>query len=233
MPDTQQCCRPESGLVGSPRLEDGHSATGGVGRAVRWHIGRMDRETYESLTPMERNCLRLARHDRKAEQIAHMLGIKASTVNTHVFSARRKLGGLPRLTAADELRRFEADRDNDFGHGAVPASGALVANAPSSAPAPDQHPISRHALPMVDAGPIGPERGHPAEVREARSVFVFDDAEEAVSGGQDGRPDEPLRRVALILAIALLVCLVLIAAPAIYDSAAQRLANSIELPHTS
>lgn len=193
----------------------------------------MDREEYESLTPMERNCLRLAQHDRKAEQIAHMLGIKASTVNTHVFSARRKLGGLSRLTAADQLRAYEARQgastsDDDPGRLELP----LPIDA-TPLPQTDPQPISRHALPMVDAVYGGSERGHPAEVREARSVFVFDDAPDASSGGQDGNSDDHLRRVALILVIALLACLVLIAAPAIYDSAAQRLANSIELPHTN
>jgi hypothetical protein len=86
---------------------------------------------------------------------------------------------------------------------------------------------------MGDAVYGGSERAHPAEVREARSVFVFDDAADTVSGGQDEISGDPLRRVALIPAIAVLTCLVLIAAPAIYDSAAQRLANSIERPHTS
>lgn len=192
----------------------------------------MDREEYESLTPMERNCLRLAQHDRKTEQIAHILGIKASTVNAHVFSARRKLGGLPRLTAADRLRSYEAARDigtsDDDDRREAP-----LAIEPASAPPADRQPISRYALPMVDAAYGGSERAHPAEVREARSVFVFDDAADALSGGQDEIPGDPLRRVALILAIAVLTCLVLIAAPAIYDSAAQRLANSIERPHTS
>jgi DNA-binding CsgD family transcriptional regulator len=70
----------------------------------------MDQLLYDSLTPMERNCLRLAHHECKAEQIAHQLGIKASTVNSHVFSARKKLGGISRLSAADQLRGFEAVR---------------------------------------------------------------------------------------------------------------------------
>lgn len=73
----------------------------------------MNQEQYDSLTPMERNCLRLAHHERKAEQIAHELGITASTVNTHIFSARRKLGGLSRLTAADQLRTYESADASD------------------------------------------------------------------------------------------------------------------------
>jgi hypothetical protein len=31
----------------------------------------MDQMLYNSLTPMERNCLRLAHHECKAEEIAH------------------------------------------------------------------------------------------------------------------------------------------------------------------
>lgn len=193
----------------------------------------MDREKYESLTPMERNCLRLAQHDSKAEQIAHILGIKASTVNTHVFSARRKLDGLPRLTAADQLRRYEAERDVRALEEAAHAPDVIEMDEVSSTAPVDQHSLSRQSMPMVELTHGSAERRHPAEIREARSVFVFDDDTDAVSGGQDDRPDEALRRVALILVIALLACLVLIAAPAIYDSAAQRVANSIERPHTS
>lgn len=190
----------------------------------------MDREKYESLTPMERNCLRLARHDRKAEQIAHDLGIKASTVNTHIFSARRKLDGLPRLTAADQLRRYEAERASAGDHDAT-AEGE-TARAPSGPDEAAPQALSRHPSPIAELPFDGSQRRHPAEVREPRSVFIFDDDLDEVSGGQDARRDEHLRRLALILAIALLACLVLIAAPAIYDSAAQRLANSFEQPHT-
>lgn len=212
----------------------------------------MDGKTYESLTPMERNCLRLARHDCKAEQIAHELGISASTVNTHVFNARRKLGGLSRLTAADMLRAYEAQSDACTADVAT-ASCRPPSEGPSTARAvedPDVIAVERDVLSdpqgaaeclrqwmsrqpewmaPVSSGDAG--KPNPADVREVRSTFVFDDGPLAPRGGKDHRGDETLRRIALVLAIAALVAIVAIAAPAIYDSAAMRIANSLERPH--
>lgn len=185
----------------------------------------MDRAEYESLTPMERNCLRLAHHERKTEQIAHELGIAASTVNTHIFAARRKLGGLSRLSAADRLRRFEADA------GDCATEEPDMRGTPTTSPlgAPPQ-PLSRPPLSMGELPADGADLPPPTEVREERATFVFD-AVVPIPGGQDRRPDAPYQRVIMILAMAVLAALVLIAAPAIYDSAAQRVANSLERPH--
>lgn len=190
----------------------------------------MDRAAYDSLTPMERNCLRLAHHERKTEHIAHELGIAASTVNTHIFSARRKLGGISRLSAADRLRRYE--------EAIVADSTPLPTPSPGFAPAlpriADVFPtpplsLSRPSVPMAEMPTAGADPGSPTEVREERAAFVFDVA--APTPGGQVHDDTPLRRVAMVLAIALLAALVLIAAPAIYDSAAQRVANSLERPH--
>lgn len=182
----------------------------------------MDQATYDSLTPMERNCLRLAQHDRKTEQIAHSLGIAPSTVNTHIFAGRRKMGGLSRLTAADRLREFELSRG---ARDAVPES-------PSEAPLPVQPPygMPRQVLPMAE--PVVHEASPTShtDVREERAIFVFDDVA-ARPGEQEQKRQDPLQRVLLILAIAALAALILIASPAIYDSAAERVANSLERPH--
>lgn len=191
----------------------------------------MDQLLYDSLTPMERNCLRLAHHERKAEQIAHQLGIKASTVNSHVFSARKKLGGISRLSAADQLRQFEAVHS-----GARPGQieSDLVETARGGRDGADsdtQQPMFRQPLRVADPALQTAVPPHPAEVREQRSVFVFDDERLTAHGGQEQDRDVALRRLALTLAIAALVALVLIAAPAIYDSTAQRIANSLERPH--
>lgn len=189
----------------------------------------MDQVLYDSLTPMERNCLRLAHHECKAEEIAYQLGIKPSTVNSHVFSARRKLGGISRLSAADQLRRFEAMH---AGVCAVPVGSNLPEDVWSSSDDfPPPYPVSRQSMPMANRAVPTAESPHPAEVREQRSVFVFDDERLSASGGQEQGPDVALRRLALILAIAALAALVMIAAPAIYDSTAQRIANSLERPH--
>jgi DNA-binding CsgD family transcriptional regulator len=188
----------------------------------------MDRNMYESLTPMERKCLRLAHHERKAEQIAHELGIRPSTVNAHIFSARRKLGGIPRLSAADQLRRYEAELlEPSAAQDALPPE-----EPPSGPPLSPPQPLSRQELRMGDRAAPDLEIGHPVEVREQRTPFIYDGERPSSSGGSDGRTDDILRRVALILAIALLAALVAIASPAIYDSAAQRIANSLERPHT-
>ena len=191
----------------------------------------MNQALYDSLTPMERNCLRLAHHACKAEQIAHQLGIKASTVNAHIYSARKKLGGISRLSAADELRHLEAeagrrDREQDESIRTEEAFG--LSDLTSSRP---QQSVSKQSMSMADSLQRTAEVTHPAEVREQRALFVYDEAELGAAGGQDQDRDVALRRLALILAIAVLAALVLIAAPAIYDSTAQRIANSLERPH--
>lgn len=224
----------------------------------------MDGQTYESLTRMERNCLRLARHDRKTEQIAHELGISASTVNTHIFSARRKLGGISRLAAADRLREFENGRPAAAGveatdrisssedHAVMPASATATSvaeassqggaeqsvGAPSGWPSDEAQVLSaahhRLSSQTVWMAPEPDDRSrppNPTDVREVRAVFDFDDDRLEPRGRQDDRGDEVLRRIALVLAIAVLMALVAIAAPAIYDSAAMRIANSLERPH--
>lgn len=189
----------------------------------------MNQALYDSLTLMERNCLRLAHHACKTEQIGHRLDIKPSTVNSHIFSARKKLGGISRLAAADQLRRFEegaddrADTDHRPDHAERNGRRRTEVGAPQS--------LSRQTLRMAEDADHPAGTSHPAEVREHRSVFVFDDDRLLAPGGEDQQRDAILRRLALILAIAALTALVLIAAPAIYDSTAQRIANSLERPH--
>lgn len=185
---------------------------------------------YDTLTPMERNCLRLAHHTCKAEQIAHELGIKASTVNSHIYSARKKLGGISRLSAADQLRLFEAGTiSSSSGNSSDMIASTVFEGNVASFTAP--HSLSKQALRIVDRTEFAAGEPHPAEVREQRSQFVFDDVELRSSGGQDRDQDVALRRFVMILAMAALAALVLIAAPAIYDSTAQRIANSLERPH--
>ncbi|WP_380782952.1 helix-turn-helix transcriptional regulator [Sphingomonas sp. R86520] len=190
----------------------------------------MDRAAYDSLTPMERNCLRLAHHERKTEHIAHELGIAASTVNTHIFAARRKLGGISRLTAADQLRTLEA------GLAPLPHSGGtgltdeleFESDRLAREEAPPQT-VSRPPLSIAEIPTIEATLSTPTEVREERATFVFDDI--APRPGERDHHGTALQRVLMILAMAVLIGLVLVAAPAIYDSTAQRIANSLERPH--
>jgi len=187
----------------------------------------MDRFAYDSLTPMERNCLRLVQHDRKTEHIAHALGIAPSTVNTHIFSARRKLGGGSRLTAGDKLRAFEAlANQSDLG---MAQSGAEASRRTAPGNDDPPQPVSRPSLWMVgedDRTVVLPVH---TEVREERATFVFDEI--TPMPGEQNRPAAPFQRLLMVLAIALLTAMVLISAPAIYDSTAQRIANSLERPH--
>lgn len=190
----------------------------------------MDRAAYDSLTPMERNCLRLAHHERKTEHIAHELGIAASTVNTHIFAARRKLGGLSRLTAADQLRTLEArlaSLPDPGGFGLADELG-FEGDRMAREEAPPQT-VSRPPLSIAEIPKPEATLSTPTEVREERATFVFDDIAPR-PGGRDHH-GTALQRIMMILAMAVLIGLVLVAAPAIYDSTAQRIANSLERPH--
>ena len=190
----------------------------------------MDRAAYDSLTPMERNCLRLAHHERKTEHIAHELGIAASTVNTHIFAARRKLGGLSRLTAADQLRTLEARLASLPDAGGVGPTGELELGGGrlTGEEAPPQT-VSRPPLSIAEITTTEATLSTPTEVREERATFVFDDI--APRPGEQDHHGTALQRVLMILAMAVLIGLILVAAPAIYDSTAQRIANSLERPH--
>jgi DNA-binding CsgD family transcriptional regulator len=173
---------------------------------------------------MERNCLRLARHDRKSEQIAHALGIAPSTVNSHIFAARRKMGGITRLSAADQLRAYEVLHIGSERSAIAPDS--LADRATAEPP----HPLSRQSMWMAGDTSEGAVQALPTDVLEEETTSVFDDAV-VHPGGQEWSGAELLHRVLLLLAIIALTALILIAAPAIYDSAAERIANSFERPH--
>lgn len=68
----------------------------------------MDANPLDSLTPKERDCLRLVAPDSKSAVIAAQLGIAVPTVETHIRSARAKLGGVSRFVAARMLIEHEA-----------------------------------------------------------------------------------------------------------------------------
>lgn len=60
-----------------------------------------------SLTPKERQCLRLVLENRSSKQIARQLGISQTSVDTHVRRARAKLGLKDRYEAARRLATWE------------------------------------------------------------------------------------------------------------------------------
>lgn len=95
-----------------------------------------------SLTPKERECLRLVLENRSSKDIARRLGILHTSVDTHVRRARAKLGVRDRYAAARLLEQWE--RKN-----ATP-----VAAAQPSAPARVEP--TRRAEGRLDLGAIIP-----------------------------------------------------------------------------
>lgn len=67
----------------------------------------MDDRGLTSLTPRERECLRLVARDQGTGEIAAKLGLAVGTVHNHIKSARAKLGGVDRFTAARLLAEAE------------------------------------------------------------------------------------------------------------------------------
>jgi DNA-binding CsgD family transcriptional regulator len=79
-----------------------------------------------SLSPRERDCLRLLESGLENRQVASNLGISVSTLHKHLFSARRKLG-VRRTTQAVLLYAqtntapLQQERPTDGAHGETPA----------------------------------------------------------------------------------------------------------------
>lgn len=68
----------------------------------------MNIHALESLTPRQRECLRLVRKDKSTKEIARELGISPQTVNNHLKAAMCALGVGSRFIAARALREHEA-----------------------------------------------------------------------------------------------------------------------------
>lgn len=171
----------------------------------------MDQAAYDSLTKMERACLRLASPGRKTAVIASELKIAPSTVETHIASGRRRLGGISRFEAGEQLRAYEAGPPQS-----LTSQPLMVPNEPFPPPI---------KMPRLSTD------SRTGTVREERTPFVLDGDLNLVPVNKGDRHGS-LQTLRLILVCAALIALVLIAAPAIYDATAQRIANAIEAPHT-
>lgn len=169
----------------------------------------MDASVYDSLTVKEKECLRLVSSERKSAVIAEQLGIAVSTVETHLMSARRKMGGVSRFVAARLLQEHEA---------------------------PHQ-PSTSHRMPM-DAHPPSLRSADPTAVStmEDRSLILCEDSR-TFDHGSGSSPHQPplegrhydlnrLNRVALI-AFTLLALMVAGIASVPLSDAVQRVARSI------
>lgn len=149
---------------------------------------------FDTLTPTERTVLRLVHHSRKTDVIAGMLNLSPHTVNQHIASARRKLGGAGRYIAADALRAHEG-HPSPHGSETMGIDPPLPSSAPVSAP--------------------GQSSDLPVGVREERMPF---DPEEERSGAVDHlrawlHEQTALPRICLILGASFLVVLLVVSAP--------------------
>jgi len=73
-----------------------------------------DNQGFERLTPREREILRLIAQHRQGKEIARLLRLSPKTVEMHVLSARRRVGGLGRRDAALAFIAWETDPGNDY-----------------------------------------------------------------------------------------------------------------------
>ena len=121
----------------------------------------MDRETYDLLTPRERDCLRLVARERDSGEIARELSLSTGTVDNYVKTARAKLGGVTRFAAARALRAYEE-----------------TLTAPPPAPLPSQDPPPKDDDPVgftthpMQADPPSAAGSH-SQMREERATFEF------------------------------------------------------------
>lgn len=169
----------------------------------------MDLSVYDSLTVKEKDCLRLVSSERKSAVIAEQLGIAVSTVETHLMSARRKMGGVSRFVAARLLQEHEA------------------AHQPSTS----------QTMPMAaQRSDVGPAPPTAASMTEDRSLVLGEDTMAFDHGSgpptrqlpREGRRYDlnRLNRVALI-AFTLLALMVAGIASVPLSDAVQRVARSI------
>lgn len=68
----------------------------------------MNEAEYDSLSPRQRECLRLIGRGFEAKEIALQLGISTGVVQGHILGGRGKLGNIRGVKAGRELLAFEA-----------------------------------------------------------------------------------------------------------------------------
>jgi DNA-binding CsgD family transcriptional regulator len=90
----------------------------------------MTPERFESLSPRQRECLRLVAELKAAGEIATELNISVSTVNGYIAEAVRHLGARNRREAAKSLSEYEASAPEKHGG----EETRVVEPTPSGAP---------------------------------------------------------------------------------------------------
>lgn len=144
--------------------------------------------------------------DRKSAVIAEMLGVAVPTVETHIMSARRKLGGVNRFTAARMLSEHEAHQS--------------LISEPLTIAAGDRRPVTPGAHPTTPSG------NQPLTLTDVRIPFDhgFDDA--ATTTRTRHNDLSKLNRIALI-AFCVLALAVLGIASIPLSNAVQQIARMV------
>lgn len=100
----------------------------------------------ESLSPRERECLRSLLRQGSIKKVAAVLGISPRTVETHLGSARDKLGVADSWAAAQKLSDFEGRLDSPRGSVAVAAEPSIT---PSHGGEPDPWPVNEQTAKIL------------------------------------------------------------------------------------
>ncbi|MBI1406440.1 MAG: helix-turn-helix domain-containing protein [Caulobacter sp.] len=82
------------------------------------------KDSFESLTPRERECLRLVARHHRSKEIARLLNISKSTVDKHIDRARERLGSVDRRAAALALIEWERGMGIEYPPDPIPVSPA-------------------------------------------------------------------------------------------------------------
>lgn len=132
----------------------------------------------DSLSPRERDCLRLLLTTDLHKQIAYALGISTNTVRGHLKNANRKLGVNSSKRAALLLAEHEAggppQKWGDHPSPLPPPGPEQVADVPSARPAPHSGSSSGWLrLPALRAGRSGNDLTAPERTREiVQAMFM-------------------------------------------------------------
>lgn len=162
----------------------------------------MNIDALKSLTPRQRECLRLVKKDMSTKEIARELGISPQTVSNHLKAAMGALGISSRFVAARALREFELPD--------------LIEASPPQAMVPD---LEYRFFTPIPVDGVQEERG------------IYEPRQALRSVGEDLRR-YPLTVIQRLLCIALLTAttaVIAVAALPMSDSV-QRLANWLEPP---
>jgi DNA-binding CsgD family transcriptional regulator len=191
----------------------------------------------DSLSAKQLQCLRLVAKGFTSDQIAHEAGIAVGTANYHIDQAVKKLGAPGRRLAASMLTEHEAAR------------ASLAATLPSGAGARPPRPDTAIAPPENLTSQIlrfdGPSYSLPPTLLSEASVHEVEAPPYGHSAPSISPPDaslstgglandlnKPLRTIALILAIAVLVGLLVLIVPTLLANA-QWIADHIDRPDPS